>query len=88
MLELSQQYISFTTLRVAILLILFSSVILRCIVDSNPQWCCTYILEASDPLFVEIGKSFIEEQIKGRMSYLKLNSNIMMHGILIETYSK
>jgi alpha-N-acetylglucosaminidase len=36
-------------------------------VDSNPRWCCTYLLDASDPLFVEIGKLFIEEQIRGIM---------------------
>ncbi|TVU16373.1 hypothetical protein EJB05_39932 [Eragrostis curvula] len=41
-------------------------------VDSNPRWCCTYLLDASDPLFVEIGKLFIEEQIKeyGRTSHI------------------
>ncbi|ONM12890.1 Alpha-N-acetylglucosaminidase [Zea mays] len=41
-------------------------------VDSNPRWCCTYLLDASDPLFVEIGKMFIEEQIReyGRTSHI------------------
>ncbi|KAF8660246.1 hypothetical protein HU200_057812 [Digitaria exilis] len=41
-------------------------------VDSNPRWCCTYLLDASDPLFVEIGKFFIEEQIReyGRTSHI------------------
>ncbi|KAL6651905.1 hypothetical protein ACP70R_010830 [Stipagrostis hirtigluma subsp. patula] len=41
-------------------------------VDSNPRWCCTYLLDASDPLFVEIGKLFIEEQIReyGRTSHI------------------
>ncbi|WVZ87458.1 hypothetical protein U9M48_034093 [Paspalum notatum var. saurae] len=41
-------------------------------VDSNPKWCCTYLLDASDPLFVEIGKNFIEEQIReyGRTSHI------------------
>ncbi|PWZ41645.1 Alpha-N-acetylglucosaminidase [Zea mays] len=41
-------------------------------VESNPRWCCTYLLDASDPLFVEIGKLFIEEQIReyGRTSHI------------------
>ncbi|CAL5029630.1 unnamed protein product [Urochloa decumbens] len=41
-------------------------------VDSNPRWCCTYLLDASDPLFIEIGKLFIEEQIReyGRTSHI------------------
>uniref|UniRef100_A0A0D9WAF0 Alpha-N-acetylglucosaminidase n=1 Tax=Leersia perrieri TaxID=77586 RepID=A0A0D9WAF0_9ORYZ len=45
---------------------------LRFTVDSNPRWCCTYLLDASDPLFVEIGKLFIEEQIReyGRTSHV------------------
>ncbi|ESW20891.1 hypothetical protein PHAVU_005G023300 [Phaseolus vulgaris] len=33
-------------------------------VDSDPRWCCTYLLDASDPLFVEIGEAFIRKQIK------------------------
>nr|CAB3485986.1 unnamed protein product [Digitaria exilis] len=45
---------------------------LRFTVDSNPRWCCTYLLDASDPLFVEIGKFFIEEQIRER----KKNANL------------
>jgi hypothetical protein len=51
----------------SLVLIWFSSVILRFTVDSNPRWCCTYLLDASDPLFIEIGKLFIEEQIRGRI---------------------
>ncbi|KVI06376.1 Alpha-N-acetylglucosaminidase, partial [Cynara cardunculus var. scolymus] len=41
-------------------------------VDSNPKWCCTYLLDASDPLFIEIGKAFIQQQIKeyGRSSHI------------------
>ncbi|KAA0057895.1 alpha-N-acetylglucosaminidase-like [Cucumis melo var. makuwa] len=34
-------------------------------VHSDPRWCCTYLLDAMDPLFVEIGKAFIEQQQKG-----------------------
>ncbi|CAJ1958891.1 unnamed protein product [Sphenostylis stenocarpa] len=33
-------------------------------VDSDPRWCCTYLLDPSDPLFIEIGKAFIKKQIK------------------------
>ncbi|XP_048231690.1 alpha-N-acetylglucosaminidase isoform X2 [Ricinus communis] len=33
-------------------------------VDKNPHWCCTYLLNPSDPLFVEIGEAFIRQQIK------------------------
>ncbi|XP_022135500.1 alpha-N-acetylglucosaminidase-like [Momordica charantia] len=41
-------------------------------VHSDPRWCCTYLLDAMDPLFVEIGKAFIEQQLKeyGRTSHL------------------
>ncbi|KAJ4791850.1 Alpha-N-acetylglucosaminidase [Rhynchospora pubera] len=41
-------------------------------VNSNPRWCCTYLLDPTDPLFVVIGKSFIEQQIKeyGRSSHI------------------
>ncbi|KAG9449509.1 hypothetical protein H6P81_009474 [Aristolochia fimbriata] len=33
-------------------------------VDGDPNWCCTYLLDATDPLFIEIGKAFIEEQVR------------------------
>ncbi|XP_020107774.1 alpha-N-acetylglucosaminidase isoform X1 [Ananas comosus] len=33
-------------------------------VDGDPRWCCTYLLGPSDPLFVEVGKAFIKQQIK------------------------
>ncbi|KAM7274722.1 hypothetical protein ACFE04_016588 [Oxalis oulophora] len=41
-------------------------------VGSNPRWCCTYLLDATDPLFVEIGRAFIEQQLKeyGRTSHM------------------
>ncbi|XVE57074.1 hypothetical protein DITRI_Ditri04bG0062700 [Diplodiscus trichospermus] len=41
-------------------------------VNSNTKWCCTYLLDATDPLFIEIGKTFIEEQLKeyGRTSHI------------------
>lgn len=46
----------------------FSLNCFRFTVDSDPRWCCTYLLDATDPLFIEIGKSFIEQQIKGNSS--------------------
>lgn len=33
--------------------------------DGDPRWCCTYLLDPSDPLFVEIGEAFIRQQIEG-----------------------
>nr|XP_048329041.1 alpha-N-acetylglucosaminidase-like [Ziziphus jujuba var. spinosa] len=41
-------------------------------VRSDPRWCCTYLLDATDPLFVEIGRAFIEQQLKeyGRSSHI------------------
>ncbi|WOK96049.1 alpha-N-acetylglucosaminidase [Canna indica] len=33
-------------------------------VDGNPRWCCTYLLDPKDPLFVEVGEAFIKQQIK------------------------
>lgn len=41
-------------------------------VNNDPRWCCTYLLDATDPLFVQIGKAFIEQQLKeyGRSSHI------------------
>lgn len=36
-------------------------------VDGDPRWCCTYLLDPTDPLFVELGKAFVEQQIKGNV---------------------
>ncbi|KAL0561845.1 hypothetical protein IC582_002290 [Cucumis melo] len=33
-------------------------------IDADPSTCCTYLLNPSDPLFVEIGEAFIRQQIK------------------------
>ncbi|XP_028781748.1 alpha-N-acetylglucosaminidase-like isoform X2 [Neltuma alba] len=33
-------------------------------VKSDPRWCCTYLLDATDPLFIEIGKAFVERQLQ------------------------
>ncbi|KAF6168395.1 hypothetical protein GIB67_018235 [Kingdonia uniflora] len=33
-------------------------------VNADPRWCCTYLLDPSDRLFVEIGEAFIRQQIK------------------------
>ena len=34
-------------------------------VDANPKWCCTYLLDPSDSLFIDVGQAFIRQQIKG-----------------------
>ncbi|KAF7838380.1 alpha-N-acetylglucosaminidase-like isoform X1 [Senna tora] len=41
-------------------------------VKSDPRWCCTYLLDATDPLFIEIGKAFVERQLQeyGRTSHI------------------
>ncbi|XP_077237893.1 alpha-N-acetylglucosaminidase-like [Tasmannia lanceolata] len=41
-------------------------------VGGDSRWCCTYLLDATDPLFVEIGKAFIEQQMKeyGRSAHI------------------
>ncbi|EOX96635.1 Alpha-N-acetylglucosaminidase family / NAGLU family isoform 1 [Theobroma cacao] len=33
-------------------------------VNGDPRWCCTYLLNPSDPLFVKIGEAFIRQQIE------------------------
>ncbi|RAL40775.1 hypothetical protein DM860_008473 [Cuscuta australis] len=33
-------------------------------VDGDPRWCCTYLLDPSDPLFINIGEAFIHHQFK------------------------
>ncbi|KAL3835156.1 hypothetical protein ACJIZ3_009892 [Penstemon smallii] len=41
-------------------------------VRSDPRWCCTYLLDATDPLFIEIGRAFIRQQLEeyGRTSHI------------------
>ncbi|KAL7192045.1 hypothetical protein ACSBR2_023986 [Camellia fascicularis] len=41
-------------------------------VGGDYRWCCTYLLDATDPLFVEIGKAFVQQQLKeyGRTSHI------------------
>ncbi|PIA62267.1 hypothetical protein AQUCO_00200330v1 [Aquilegia coerulea] len=41
-------------------------------VRGDTRWCCTYLLDAMDPLFVEIGKAFVEMEITeyGRSSHI------------------
>lgn len=34
-------------------------------VNANPKWCCTYLLDPSDSLFIDVGQAFIKQQIKG-----------------------
>ncbi|KAL1188934.1 Alpha-N-acetylglucosaminidase [Cardamine amara subsp. amara] len=33
-------------------------------VDGDSRWCCTYLLNPSDPLFIDIGEAFIKQQIE------------------------
>ncbi|XP_020250490.1 alpha-N-acetylglucosaminidase isoform X2 [Asparagus officinalis] len=33
-------------------------------VNGNPRWCCTFLLDPADPLFVKLGEAFIKQQIK------------------------
>ncbi|KAI4336090.1 hypothetical protein L6164_014662 [Bauhinia variegata] len=41
-------------------------------VKSDPRWTRTYLLDATDPLFLEIGKAFVERQLQeyGRTSHI------------------
>ncbi|XP_057459524.1 alpha-N-acetylglucosaminidase-like [Actinidia eriantha] len=41
-------------------------------VGGDARWCCTFLLDATDPLFVEIGKAFVQQQLKeyGRTSHV------------------
>ncbi|KAL4320600.1 hypothetical protein HN873_046751 [Arachis hypogaea] len=41
-------------------------------VKNDVKWCCTYLLDATDPLFIDIGKAFIEKQLQeyGRTSHI------------------
>ncbi|KAJ4850565.1 hypothetical protein Tsubulata_048172, partial [Turnera subulata] len=41
-----------------------SYICIRFSVKSDHRWCCTYLLDAIDPFFVEIGKAFMEQQIR------------------------
>ncbi|KAK9683017.1 hypothetical protein RND81_10G113000 [Saponaria officinalis] len=33
-------------------------------VSGDPRWCCTFLLDPSDPLFVKLGEAFIKKQIE------------------------
>ncbi|XP_057443002.1 alpha-N-acetylglucosaminidase-like [Lotus japonicus] len=41
-------------------------------VENELKWSCTYLLDATDPLFSEIGKAFVEQQLQeyGRTSHI------------------
>ncbi|KAM7471348.1 hypothetical protein LguiA_009531 [Lonicera macranthoides] len=41
-------------------------------VGSDPRWCCTYLLDATDPLFTELGRAFVRQQLKeyGRSGHI------------------
>ncbi|KAI3985185.1 hypothetical protein MKX01_015119 [Papaver californicum] len=38
--------------------------LLQVTVGGDSRWCCTYLLDATDPLFIQIGKKFIGEKFK------------------------
>ncbi|RDX83754.1 Alpha-N-acetylglucosaminidase, partial [Mucuna pruriens] len=44
-------------------------------VKNDLKWCCTYLLDATDSLFIEIGKAFIEKQLQvwKNQSHLQLS---------------
>nr|XP_023918289.1 alpha-N-acetylglucosaminidase-like [Quercus suber] len=49
-------------------------------VDAKCRWSCTYLLDPSDPLFVEIGEAFIRRQVEGAPFFCRLftwNSTIL-----------
>ncbi|KAB1224852.1 Alpha-N-acetylglucosaminidase [Morella rubra] len=33
-------------------------------VNANPRWCCAYLLDPSDPLFVALGEAFVRQQVE------------------------
>ncbi|KAL6902116.1 hypothetical protein ACP4OV_004992 [Aristida adscensionis] len=33
-------------------------------VDADPRYCCTYLLDPADALFIDVGQAFIRQQIK------------------------
>ncbi|KAG5539095.1 hypothetical protein RHGRI_019598 [Rhododendron griersonianum] len=33
-------------------------------INGDTRWCCTFLLDPSDPLFIEIGEAFIKRQMK------------------------
>lgn len=33
-------------------------------INGDTRWCCTFLLDPSDPLFIEIGEAFVKRQMK------------------------
>uniref|UniRef100_A0A0D9VU65 Alpha-N-acetylglucosaminidase C-terminal domain-containing protein n=1 Tax=Leersia perrieri TaxID=77586 RepID=A0A0D9VU65_9ORYZ len=33
-------------------------------VNGDPRWCCTYLLDPSDALFIDVGQAFIKQEMK------------------------
>uniref|UniRef100_A0A803MI61 Alpha-N-acetylglucosaminidase n=1 Tax=Chenopodium quinoa TaxID=63459 RepID=A0A803MI61_CHEQI len=46
-------------------------------VSGDPRWCCTFLLDPSDPLFVKLGKAFIKNQFKVIAFELQLNDELI-----------
>jgi hypothetical protein len=51
-------------------------------VNGDSRWCCTYLLDPTDPLFVEIGKAFVEQQTEGNDHQKMSTSGATVHGVL------
>ena len=39
--------------------------LVRNTVHGDPRWCCTYLVDPSNPLFVELEAAFIRRQVEG-----------------------
>ncbi|KAB1224856.1 Alpha-N-acetylglucosaminidase [Morella rubra] len=40
-------------------------------VNANPRWCCAYLLDPSDPLFVALGEAFVRQQVEEQQRNLQ-----------------
>lgn len=47
--------------------------------DGNPKWCCTYLLDPTDPLFIKIGEAFIRLQIAGMPNYCETLEQMILY---------
>lgn len=47
-------------------------------VDANRRWCCTYLLDPSDPLFVALGEAFVRQQVEGCTMHMYLSLSLSL----------
>lgn len=47
--------------------------------DGDSRWCCTYLLNPSDPLFIDIGEAFIKQQIEGTPDAIYVSIVLAIH---------